>query len=111
MVEDYSFKILGLNNKIADLNTRYNTAFRRALRWENVVLNIKKQCFDRYQEMSEVRHSCWNLYLLMCKRKNEEPKLTEDDLEQQLIYIKRTLEDLGFVNTWLKNGVKKLKKK
>lgn len=44
-----------------------------------------------------MRQSCWNMYLLMCKRKSEAPKISEDDFEKQLIYIKKTLQELGTV--------------
>ncbi|XP_068892530.1 coiled-coil domain-containing protein 42 like-2-like [Tenebrio molitor] len=104
MAEENSFKILGLNNMVADLNSRYNTAFREALHWENIVLAIKSNSFEKYQEINEVRRSCWNMYLLMCKRKSEVPKISEDDFEQQLLYIKKTLQELATVKELAAQG-------
>jgi hypothetical protein len=83
---------------------RYNTAFREALHWENIVLAIKSNSFDKYQEINEVRRSCWNMYLLMCKRKSEVPKISEDDFEQQLLYIKKTLQELATVKELAAQG-------
>jgi hypothetical protein len=104
MAEENSFRILGLNNMVADLNSRYNTAFREALHWENIVLAIKSNSFEKYQEINEVRRSCWNMYLLMCKRKSEVPKISEDDFEQQLLYIKKTLQELAKVKELAAQG-------
>ncbi|XP_063911385.1 coiled-coil domain-containing protein 42 [Zophobas morio] len=97
MVEENKFKILGLNNVVADLRSRYNTAFREALHWENLVLAIKRHSYEKYQEIIEVRESSRNVYLQMCKRKGEMPKIREDDFEKQLIFIKETLKELRAV--------------
>ncbi|XP_044255391.1 coiled-coil domain-containing protein 42-like [Tribolium madens] len=106
MVEDNSFKILGLNTVLASLNSRYNTAFREAVHWENIVFAIKSHSFQRFQELAQVKHSCWNTYLLMCRRKSETPKLEEDDFEKQLIFIQKTLQELGTVKELTKRESK-----
>ncbi|EFA01080.2 coiled-coil domain-containing protein 42 [Tribolium castaneum] len=106
MVEDNSFKILGLNTALASLNSRYNTAFREAVHWENIVLAIKSHSFQRFQELAEVKQSCWNTYLLMCQRKSETPKLEEGDFEKQLIFIQKTLQEVGTVKELAKRESK-----
>ncbi|RZC37784.1 coiled-coil domain-containing protein 42B, partial [Asbolus verrucosus] len=97
MAEENGFVILGLNNIVADLRGRYNTATRQALHWETVVYNIKDCMYEKIQEMNEVKQACWNTYLLMCKRKADQPKFEEEDYEKQLVYIKKTLQEVKTV--------------
>jgi hypothetical protein len=42
----------------------------------------------------KVKTSCWNLYQQICQRQNMPLKLEEGETEQQLIHIKRTIQEL-----------------
>ncbi|RZC41094.1 DUF4200 domain containing protein [Asbolus verrucosus] len=95
--DENGLRILGLNNVVGNLNARYRTASSNAMHWESTVWAIKKKAFQKYQEMNEVRRACWNVYMLMCKRKGEPLKIPESDFEKQLNYIKKTLQELQTV--------------
>lgn len=79
---------------MAELQTRYEVAKSKALQWELMVTKIKDTCVEKLRELYEVRRSCWNVYLQMCKRKEVEPDIPQDYIEDQLLFIKRTLLEL-----------------
>ncbi|KAF2881444.1 hypothetical protein ILUMI_24730 [Ignelater luminosus] len=94
VTEEKTLHIMGLNNVMAELQSRYEAAKSKALQWELMVTKIKDTCVDKLRELYEVRRSCWNVYLQMCKRKEIVPELAQDDIENQLLFIKRTLLEL-----------------
>ncbi|EFA04944.2 coiled-coil domain-containing protein 42 homolog [Tribolium castaneum] len=97
MADENTFRILGLNTIAAGLRTRYKTAASNSMAWEKIVWSIKKNALQKYKEITEVKLGCRNTYLLMCKRKNETPKISDGDFESQLNYIKKTLQELKTV--------------
>lgn len=117
MLDKNRLETLELNNTLASLNKRYNTANSKAFYWEAIVLNIKKYMLEKYQEINEVKQASWNIYLLMCKRKHIAPIIDKDDLEKQLLYVKTTLYALESIrrnaesNTKLNYRKNKNKKK
>lgn len=95
---------MGLNNQVADLQGRYEIAMGKALEWETTVTKIKTITLEKLAEIDAVKLSCWNIYLQMCKRKQIEPELAQDDLENLLMFIKKTLNELKLI-------IKRAKKK
>lgn len=85
---------MGLNYIMAELQSRYEIAKNKALQWETMVTKIKDISVMKLAEIHQVRTSAWNIYLQMCQRKEVEPELTKDDIENQLLFIKRTLFEL-----------------
>lgn len=88
---------MGLNNQVAELQGRYETAMSKALEWETTVTKIKTIAVDKVTEIHSVRVSCWSIYLQMCKRKQIEAELDQEDIEKQLMFIKKTLNELRHI--------------
>lgn len=43
----------------------------------------------------KVKTTCWNLYQQTCHRQNRPVEVMEGNVEQQLMYIKCTIQELG----------------
>lgn len=86
--------LMELDNKLAQLQTRYNRAKAQALRWEAIVSKIKETAAAKNLELTQVKACCWNIYQQICKRKEIPVKVSSEDVEQQLIQIKRTILEL-----------------
>lgn len=95
IIEDKTFAIMGLQNHLANLEGRYDRAKNKALHWETVVTQIKNYAASKLIEIEQVRITCWNIYLQICRRKKKEPEFQESDVENQLLYIKRTMLELA----------------
>lgn len=95
VIEDKSFAIMGLQNDLANLEGRYDRAKNKALHWETVVRQIKDYAAAKMAEIKQVRTTCWNIYLQICRRKKKEPELPEWDVENQLLCIKSTMLELA----------------
>lgn len=61
-------------------------------------------------EIDEVKYSIWNLYQHMVLSKKHPIKIKKENLEEQMVYIKRTLTELAKVNQLLKRKSKLLPK-
>ncbi|XP_018397814.1 PREDICTED: coiled-coil domain-containing protein 42 homolog [Cyphomyrmex costatus] len=96
--------LMGLNNKLAQLQERYDRAKAEALKWETIVSKIKETAAAKNLELTQVKACCWNIYQQICKRKGIPVKVSSEDVEQQLIHIKRTILEL-------KRIIKTVKKK
>ena len=86
--------IMGLNNKLAELQSRYDKTRAEALRWEITLNRIKNTGAEKVLELEQVRTSCWTMYQNICKRKNMPITLDQEDTEGQLVTIKRTIQEL-----------------
>lgn len=95
IIEDKSFAIMGLQNHLANLEGRYDSAKNKALHWETVVTQIKNYAAAKSAEIQQVRIACWDIYLQICKRKKKDPELQEWDVENQLLAIKSTMLELA----------------
>lgn len=96
--------LMGLNNKLAELQARYDQAKAQALKWETIVSKIKETAAAKNLELTQVKACCWNIYQQICKKKDIPVKVSSEDVEQQLIHIKRTILEL-------KRIIKTVKKK
>ncbi|KAJ3651785.1 hypothetical protein Zmor_017799 [Zophobas morio] len=97
--DENNLAILGFSNVLSSFVSRYQLAVATSLQWERIVNNIKNNSLNKYKEITEVKQCCRNTYLLMCRRKGEVPKIPEDNVEKQLVYIKKTLKQLASVRT------------
>lgn len=104
LTEEKTLELMGLNNQVADLQGRYEAAMSKALEWETTVTKIKTITLDKLADVDAVKLCCWNMYLQMCKRKEIEPEIPQEDIENLLMFIKKTLNELKYV-------IKKAKKK
>ncbi|EFN78886.1 Coiled-coil domain-containing protein 42 like-2 [Harpegnathos saltator] len=94
LTEVKSQMLMELDNKLAQLQTGYNRAKAQALRWEAIVSKIKEIAAVKSLELTQVKACCWNIYQQICKRKEIPVKVSSEDVEQQLIQIKRTILEL-----------------
>lgn len=95
---------MALSNKMAQLQERYEQAKMQALKWESIVSKIKETAAAKNLELTQLKACCWNIYQQICKRKEISVKVSSEDVEQQLIHIKRTILEL-------KRIIKTVKKK
>ncbi|XP_046738362.1 coiled-coil domain-containing protein 42 homolog [Diprion similis] len=94
LTDDKAQKLINLNNKLADLQGRYDKAKVNALRWETAVQRIKETTAAKHLELTQVRACCWNVYQQICRRKGIPVEVDRDDVEHQLVHIKRTILEL-----------------
>ncbi|CAH2017313.1 unnamed protein product [Acanthoscelides obtectus] len=113
LIEEKSFVIMGLNNQTANLQARYENANIKSLESEQLVIQIKNNAIQRMSEIDQVKTSIWNLCTHMAQGKRQPMKIKKDNIEEQIMYIKRTLTELAKVNQILRKQARlaKLKKK
>ncbi|XP_024885594.1 coiled-coil domain-containing protein 42 homolog [Temnothorax curvispinosus] len=101
--------LMGLNNKLAQLQARYDRAKAQELKWETIVSKIKETAATKNLELTQVKACCWNIYQQICKRKEIPVKVSSEDVEQQLIHIKRTILELKRIIKTVKKKVREEK--
>ncbi|XP_071561322.1 coiled-coil domain-containing protein 42 homolog [Temnothorax nylanderi] len=101
--------LMGLNNKLAQLQARYDRAKAQELKWETIVSKIKETAAAKNLELTQVKACCWNIYQQICKRKEIPVKVSSEDVEQQLIHIKRTILELKRIIKTVKKKVREEK--
>lgn len=104
MTQTKTNMLMDLSNELAQLQGRYDRAKALAIRWETIVAIIKAATAVKQSELTQIRSSCYNLYLQICKRKGITSELEPTDYEHQLLEIKRTILEM-------KRIVKAVKKK
>lgn len=83
--------MMGLNNKLAELQNRYEKAKSKSTYWCEIVNKVKGKAARQLLQIDHVQESCWGLYLQMCTRKEVETELEKTNIEEQLLFIKRTI--------------------
>ncbi|CAH1163970.1 unnamed protein product [Phaedon cochleariae] len=106
LIEEKNFIIMGLNNQIANLQSRYENANIKALDCEQSVIHIKNHAVRLMFEIDEVKSSIWNVYVHMAHSKKHPVKIKKENIEEQMMYIKRTLTELSKVSQILKKRSK-----
>ncbi|XP_072746293.1 coiled-coil domain-containing protein 42 homolog [Anoplolepis gracilipes] len=109
LTEVKSQVLMGLNNKVAQLQARYDQAKAQALKWETIVSKIKETAAAKNLELTQVKACCWNMYQQICKRKEIPVKVSSEDVEQQLVHIKRTILELKRIIKTVKKKVREEK--
>lgn len=69
--------------------------------FSNVTLQAKQM-----QEIDEVKSTIWNVYVHMAQSKTHPVKIKKENVEEQMMYIKRTLTELAKVNQILRKQSK-----
>ncbi|CAH1132306.1 unnamed protein product [Ceutorhynchus assimilis] len=110
LIEDKNFIIMGLNNQIANLQARYENANIKALESEELVTQIKNNAVKQLNEIDTVKNSVWNLYIHMASSKKHPIKIKKENVEEQMMYVNRTLTELNKVNKLIKKRAAKLSK-
>ncbi|KAG5897801.1 hypothetical protein JTB14_011803 [Gonioctena quinquepunctata] len=98
LIEEKNFIIMGLNNQIANLQARFENANIKSLESELLVIQIKNNAVRQMNEIDEVKSSIWNVYAHMARSKRHPLKIKKENVEEQMMYIKRTLTELSKVN-------------
>ncbi|XP_050305492.1 coiled-coil domain-containing protein 42-like isoform X2 [Anthonomus grandis grandis] len=107
LIEEKNFVIMGLNNQIANLQARYENANIKALESEELVTQIKNNAVKQMGEIDTVKNSIWNVYVHMASSKKHPVKIKKDNVEEQMMYINRTLTELNKVNKLIKKKATK----
>lgn len=94
MTEEKGEMLVDLNNELALLQGRYERAKAEALRWQTIVSRIKATAAAKNLELTRVKFCCWNMYQQLCKRKGYPIEVGQEDVENQLVHIKRTIVEL-----------------
>ncbi|XP_044260403.1 uncharacterized protein LOC123008591 isoform X2 [Tribolium madens] len=84
--------LLGLHTQAAGLQGRFEEAARKSRQLELLISTIKNRARDIYKDMSFTKKAVWNLYLLMCTKKGVSIKFRKNQVEQQMIFISKTLQ-------------------
>lgn len=92
MYEENENILLGLHTQAAGLQGRYEETVRKARQLEFLIARIRYIARERYEDFSTAKNAIWNLYNLMCIKKGVPTRIRKNDLEQQLIYISKTLQ-------------------
>ncbi|XP_076257118.1 coiled-coil domain-containing protein 42 homolog isoform X1 [Rhynchophorus ferrugineus] len=109
LIEEKNFIIMGLNNQIANLQARYENANIKALESETLVTQIKNNAVRQLSEINMVKNSIWNVYVHMAASKKHPIKIKRENVEEQMMYINRTLTELSKVNKLIKKRSTKIK--
>ncbi|ENN72499.1 hypothetical protein YQE_10840, partial [Dendroctonus ponderosae] len=107
LIEEKNFVIMGLNNQIANLQARFENANIKALESEELVTQIKNHAVKQLGEIDSVKSSIWNVYVHMATSKKHPIKIKKEDVEEQMMYINRTLTELSKVNKLIKKKATK----
>lgn len=97
MTDKNNQALMELNNKLAQLQRKHETSQTLVLKWENAVSKIKEVAAIKNLELTQVKSCCWNIYEQVCKRKGIPIKANSDDVERQLVHIKRTISELKLI--------------
>ncbi|KAJ8957912.1 hypothetical protein NQ318_001909 [Aromia moschata] len=106
LMADKHLEIVGLNNHIANLQARYEVANIKCLENEQLVTKIKNHSVQVMNELDEVKSSIWNLYEHMAQSKGHPVLIAKENVEAQMMYIKRTLIELSTINQILRKKSK-----
>ncbi|KAI4454738.1 hypothetical protein MML48_9g00001900 [Holotrichia oblita] len=98
LLEDKNLVLIGLNNQLLELQGRYESAKCNSLLWETLVSKIQDVSIRTIEDLKSVRTTCWVMYRNMCARKEMEPKCGKNDIEGQLLFVKKTLAELMSVH-------------
>nr|XP_050868730.1 cilia- and flagella-associated protein 73 [Vespula vulgaris] len=106
MTEAKSQTLIRLNNKLSMLQIKYEKAKVEVMKWELLVSKIKDVAIQKYLEIARVKICSKNIYHQICKRKEVAPTVADDDIEHQLLEIKRTILELRHIIHIIKKEVK-----
>ncbi|KAJ8981971.1 hypothetical protein NQ317_002145 [Molorchus minor] len=98
LTSEKHLEIVGLNNQISNLQSRYETANIKSLECEQLVVRIKNRAVYMMNEIDEVKSSIWNIYEHMSLSKGHPVMIPKRDVEAQMLYVKRTLAELCKIN-------------
>ncbi|XP_037079391.1 coiled-coil domain-containing protein 42 homolog [Pollicipes pollicipes] len=97
--EDRNTEILGLNNRLSELQSRYDKAQQAVITWENTWTRIKNTAAKKTLLLGQVKMAIHNLYQLCNRYRLSAEEVTACyDPNAQLDRIREVLEDLVFVS-------------
>ncbi|XP_066261427.1 coiled-coil domain-containing protein 42 like-2-like [Euwallacea similis] len=104
--DDYLTQIGIINNRINDLEARYEIAKQESKKWERLLKLIKNLATDNIVDTVEIQESCRRMYLAICLRKKEKP-VHVHNVEKQLLTIKQAIGEYEIIN----DKIRKIKEK
>lgn len=103
---------MGLETYIVNLRDRYKSARTKSSECEEILIKIKDVTINKIQESYFVKKVVYDIYRYMIQSKKDSSMLLpENDVENQLLYIKRMLYELQKINKLIRKEQKKIKNK
>lgn len=93
LIEERVAVLMGLNNKLVDMEGRYDETISLARYWETVFYKTKNKCKRELLKIETVKNSARNVYEQMCKKKGVPVEIDKDNVEEILHYIKITIKE------------------
>lgn len=91
---DAAMTIMGLKNKLDELERGYNNAQAESLKWEKILAATKKYISDDKLKSIRLIDSIHGLYNMLIKRNGEKKIIPSENYEEILDYIKEELQIL-----------------
>lgn len=91
---DANLIILGLESSLVNIQTDYDVAKAKCVKWEKSLESIKEAIVDKEFLTCRLLDQIQQLYMLFCKRNNENVVFYRDQVEEQLDYIKEEIETI-----------------
>ncbi|XP_071051752.1 coiled-coil domain-containing protein 42-like [Onthophagus taurus] len=95
--EDATLKLIGLRNYSGQLLERYEKAKFKSLKWESIVGLIDDYSIHTREDLVRTKAACWDIYTTLANRKEVDIEFEEGEINPQLIFIKKTMEELDFI--------------
>ncbi|KAK7869682.1 hypothetical protein R5R35_009907 [Gryllus longicercus] len=86
--------LMGINNEMAELQTKYDEAKQNSLRWETILGRLKIVSAEKSQELAQVKTCCWNLFQQLRNSRPNVADKKQEDVEGQLVEIKDAIRAL-----------------
>jgi len=102
--EDKNNEILGYNNQLSGLQTRFDKAQSSAAHWESKWTHIKNTAASKTLELGKIKMATHNLYLLVMNRQRGGVRETVDETSEQLDKIQVFIQDLNKITDEIKRS-------
>lgn len=91
---DANLIILGLESALLNVQNDYDAAKADCVKWEKSLESMKEAIVDKEFLTRRLLDQIQQLYMLFCKRNNEDVVYYRDQVEEQLDYIKEEIETI-----------------
>ncbi|XP_067928968.1 coiled-coil domain-containing protein 42 homolog [Watersipora subatra] len=102
--EDKNNEILGYNNQLSGLQTRFDKAQSKAAFWESKWTHIKNTAASKTLELGKIKMATHNLYLLVMNRQRGGVGETVEETADQLDKIQVFIQDLNKITEEIKRS-------
>ncbi|XP_026469054.1 coiled-coil domain-containing protein 42 homolog [Ctenocephalides felis] len=94
---DIAPEVVKHNVIMHDLRETYEKAKKTTSYWETKIERIKEVIHTSNLDLSQIQGACWQMYRFLSKHRGEKLKLPKDNTCDQLVYIKRGVQELKLI--------------